>query len=140
MNESEFESELRSLRPAAPSPSLEGRMAAALPPVASRRSSRGFWLAERLLWTAAGALAAWLVLLHVSPSSPALAQTKTEDPVPRVSDESLGWSDDGVQLIDGDTPARMLRRHVMERHQSPDGRTEIRVPREDVFLVPVALR
>lgn len=145
MNESEFENELRGLRPVPPSRSLEGRIAAALPAAAERRPARGLWLAERLLWSAGGALAAWLMFLQVSlsPSSPRAVPApvaRMEETATRVSDEALAWSDEGVQLIDGETPARMLRRLVMERHQSPDGSAEIRVPREDVFLVPVSLR
>jgi hypothetical protein len=138
MSESDFENQLRRLRPSSPSRSLEGRIAAALPKPKARPFAWCAWLGERLLWTAGGAVAAWMIsLLFVTP--PASAPVPAS-PVPRVSEEPIAWSDDGVQLIDGKTPARMLRRLVMERHRSADGSAEVRVPREDVILVPVALR
>lgn len=142
MNESEFENELRGLRPATPSLSLEGRIVSALPSAKKERTPWSLWLAERLLWTAGGALAAWLVTLRLSPPpAPSVsAPVFQESAAPRVSEEPLAWSDEGVQLVEGGMPARMLRRLVIERHHSADGSAEVRVPREDVILLPVALR
>jgi len=56
-----------------------------------------------------------------------------------ISEESLAWSDDGVQFIDGQIPAHVFRHLVLERYPSSDGEGLVR-PREDVFVVPVALR
>ncbi len=55
------------------------------------------------------------------------------------AEESLAWSDDGVQFIDGQIPARVIRHWVLERFPGADGDGLVR-PREDVFVVPVALR
>ena len=55
------------------------------------------------------------------------------------AEESLAWSDDGVQFIDGQIPARVIRHWVLERFPGADGEGLVR-PREDVFVVPVALR
>ena len=55
------------------------------------------------------------------------------------AEESLAWSDDGVQFIDGQIPARVIRHWVLERFPGADGVGLVR-PREDVFVVPVALR
>jgi hypothetical protein len=43
-------------------------------------------------------------------------------------------------FLDDTTPARILRRMVVERHRAPDGRAELRVPRADVILLPVAFQ
>jgi hypothetical protein len=56
-----------------------------------------------------------------------------------MAEESLAWSDDGVQFIDGQIPARVIRHWVLERFSGADGVGLVR-PREDVFVVPVALR
>lgn len=56
-----------------------------------------------------------------------------------IAEESLAWSDDGVQFIDGQIPARVIRHWVLERFMGADG-VGLVCPREDVFVVPVALR
>ncbi len=83
MNESEFENELRGLKPAAPSLSLKGRIAAALPRPQARRSKSAWavWLAERLLWTAGGAVAAWALMLGMA-AVPAAAPAPGSGPSP----------------------------------------------------------
>ncbi len=141
MNDSEFENHLRGLRPASPSMSLEGRIAAALPQPKSRQSTWAAWLGERLLWTAGGAVAACLLLMQFV-SVPVKRSTPAASPVasaPRVSEQPAAWLDGGVQLIGGKTPARLLHRQVIERRQSADGSYVVQVPREDVILLPVAL-
>lgn len=140
MNESELENTLRGLRPVTPSPSLEGRIAAALGSATAARRPWALRLGERLLWTAAGAVVAWLILPGLSspPAPVSTAEAPQVPAAPRVSEVPLDWSDEGVQMVGGSTPARLLRRLVMERHQSPDGSAELRIPREDVILVPVA--
>ncbi|MEI6536058.1 MAG: hypothetical protein WCN98_11995 [Verrucomicrobiaceae bacterium] len=141
MNEPEFENKLRGLRPASPSRSLEGRIASALPKPKAPHFSWAAWLGERLIWTAGGAAAAWLLFMQFVPSH-IQSETKSASQVaaaPRVSEEPAAWADAGVQLIGGKTPARLIHRQVIERHQSADGRSVVQVPREDVILVPVAL-
>ena len=150
-----FEAKLAALVPAAPSPDLRWRVAEAL---AGRPAVRpaGGWLAERLLWAcggaAAGVLAASLGFAPVvdppvrspiaAPGSavpmtpPATAATA---PAVDVAEEAVAWDDAGVQFLDDRTPARILRRVAVERHR-PAGGAEYHVPREDVILVPVALR
>lgn len=142
MNESDLENELRGLRPVPPSLSLEGRLAVALTADRPARCSWNRWLAERLLWSAGGAVAAWLLASWFPQAVPARATRipPSVSAMPRVTEEPLAWSDEGVQLVGGEVPARMLRRFVVERHQSADGSAEVRVPREDVILLPVALR
>ena len=56
-----------------------------------------------------------------------------------IAEESLAWSDDGVHFLDGQIPARVIRHWVLERFPGADGEGLVR-PREDVFVVPVALR
>ena len=147
MNDSEFENLMRGMKPAAPSLSLEGRIAASLPEnVPLRRVSFFAWAAERLLWAGAGAAAMWVIVATVFPSfnpvrpvnAPSVVQAAP--PASNMSEERLPWADEGVQMIGGQTPARLLRRTVVERHQSADGSTELRVPREDVILLPVSFR
>ncbi len=58
--------------------------------------------------------------------------------LPRVSEEPLAWTDEGVQFIGDQIPARLLRRISLERHFSEDG-TEVQVPREDVIVVPLVM-
>ena len=127
------------------------------------------WLAERMLWAAGGAIAAAVLLLlqpRPLPAGPLPADTnrpavavdqaeaappgarETDMPAAALQDvaaqepiaeESLAWSDDGVQFIDGQIPARVIRHWVLERFSGADGDGLVR-PREDVFVVPVALR
>lgn len=141
--------ELAALRPAAPSAGLRSRIATELS--RSRPASfRGTWpgLVERLAWAAAGAVAASLVLvLTRAVPEPAVAsvalppETASEpDGVPTSIEESIVWSDEGVRFLDHVTPARILRRRVVERHPAGDGRAEVRLPREDLILLPVAIR
>jgi hypothetical protein len=144
-------------------------LASAVEPAASRAGG-GLWrgVAERLAWAAAGAIAASLVLL-VSRGQPAsesagpeaaaaLARAVAEPAVSveeggieagfrsprprtsRMSEQPIAWSDEGIRFLDGVTPARIIRRRVIERHLADDGRAEVHVPREDVIFLPVALR
>ena len=150
--------QLAGLRPAQPGPELRARIAAELT-VAERCDSfeaapRGPLAAigERLAWAAAGAVAASLAFLLARavpagrepatvatvaatwPAEPAAVRTAP------VREEPVGWSDEGIRFVDELTPARVLRRKVIERHMAGDGTAEVRVPREDVIFLPVALR
>ncbi len=159
--------DLARLRPAAPRLALRERIAADLAAplsmvtTSSARSPttapRSFtWLAERMLWAAGGAIAAavpFLLQPRPLPAGPLPAETNrpavavdqaaaapqaiaAQGPI---AEESLAWSDDGVQFIDGQIPARVIRHWVLERFPGADGEGLVR-PREDVFVVPVALR
>jgi len=150
--------DLAGLQPAAASADLRNRIAAELAapvaPIPARRLVRG--IAERLAWAAAGALAASLVItlasgrrepgeppatLSAEPAAVAgFAAEPSQAGRPLVAEEAIAWSDEGVRFIDGTTPARVLRRSVLERHLADDGRAEVRIPREDFIFLPVALR
>ena len=160
--------DLLRLSPRQPSEALRDRVAAALAeplpaPVASSPSSSpsvGWrWLAERLAWAGAGAVAATLlaglfgprateaVTPIAAPGTPA-SPVAAADPAPNppdeqlsepVAEESLAWSDEGVRYLADGFPARIYRHWVLERHPDPSGRESF-LPREDVFVVPVALR
>ena len=147
MNDSEFENFLRGMNPAGPALSLEGRIAASLPENTPVRQVSFFsWAAERLLWAGAGAAAMWLIAATIFPGlkssrpSNAAPVAAAAAPAPQVTEERLPWADEGVQMIGGQLPARMLRRTVVERHQASDGSAEVRVPREDVIFLPVSFR
>lgn len=148
--------ELAGLRPAQPGPELRARIAAELAReprdrVASSPRRPLAAIGERLAWAAGGAVAASLAfLLAASPAArePAavatVAATGPAEPVAvrpaRIREEPVRWSDEGVRFVDQFTPARVLRRTVIERHLTDDGGAEVHVPREDVILLPVALR
>jgi len=163
-NADRLAADLAGLRPVDPGPGLRTRIAAELAatgpgsPVLRSRAARGF--GERLLWAAGGAVAASLVFLAtgdglrsdaeparvaavtgstVPPAIPAIPATP-EARVPRMREEAVGWSDEGIRFVDEFTPARVLRRTVIERHLADDGHAEVHVPREDVIFLPVALR
>lgn len=160
-NADRLAAELAGLRPVDPGPGLRARIAAELAAtgpgsaVLRSRAARGF--GERLLWAAGGAVAASLVFLAsggglrsdaeparvaavtgstVPPEAPATPEAR----VPRMREEAVGWSDEGIRFVDELTPARVLRRTVIERHLADDGHAEVHVPREDVIFLPVALR
>jgi len=148
---------LAGLRPVQPGAELRARIAVELaqercePSEAAPRHRIGA-IGERLAWAAGGAVAASLAFLlagavpagrepvavatvaATAPAEPAAAR------LPRVREEPVGWSDEGIRFVDQLTPARVLRRKVIERHMAGDGTAEVRVPREDVIFLPVALR
>lgn len=150
--------QLAGLRPVAPGSDVRSRIAAALTAVErgdcftpARRRQFGSVL-ERLAWAAGGAVAAALAFLlagaapagrepaaavtvaAIAPAEPAAARPA------RIREEPVRWSDEGIRFVDEFTPARILRRTVIERHMADDGAAEVRVPREDVIFLPVALR
>lgn len=144
MNESEFEAELRALRPAAPAPALEKRIAAELPAqtraVAATRTvahppAAGFVppagkepmllaVLRRLLWAGAGAVAAVAVMAyHASQQPPdfvglgsGLAESTSSQTVPTATVSELIDSTDEGLIYDQDTPARQMRLTYLERH------------------------
>ena len=153
-----FEQDLAALEPAAPSGGLRERIAAELAaaPATPTRRARGADLKptrgqaissviERLAWAVGGALAATVVLGLTAGDAPRrdgserIVVAGPEVPETRPLSEQTGrWADEGVTFLDDTTPARILRRMVVERHRAPDGLAEVRVPRADVSLLPVA--
>lgn len=146
--------QLAGLRPAQPGPELRARIAAELAreprdrvaPVPRRLLAA---IGERLAWAAGGAVAASLAFLLTGAvpagREPAAVATvaATEPAVDRtlrIREEPVRWSDEGIRFVDQFTPARVLRRSVIERHLAGDGAAEVQVPREDVIFLPVALR
>lgn len=160
--------ECRSLRPVAPSAALTARITACLDDreASSLRAAapraKVTWFAERLAWAAGGAVVAAGIMSAVVPRAPqthapqqaGIVALPDAPPVATVAtapvveappapaewvDESVGWSDEGFALIDGALPARVLRHFVLERPVAGPDRGIVR-PREDVFVVPVAIR
>jgi len=161
--------DLARLRPATPRQALRERIVAdlaaplSMETTSSARSPtpapRSFaWLGERMLWAAGGAIVAAVPLLlqprplpdepqvmaaepQAIAAEPEMIAAEPQGDVARepFAEESLAWSDDGVQFIDGQIPARVIRHWVLERFPGADGEGLVR-PREDVFVVPVALR
>ena len=107
---------------------------------------------ERLIWATGGAVAASLVFLlagtpPVGREQPVVATVHDNtlmEPVaassPQVREEAITWADEGIRFMNASTPTRVVRRSVIERHVATDGFAEVRVPREDVILLPVDLR
>ena len=166
MNESDFENELRALRPVAPSASVEARIAAALvaTPRAIRAQTAGV-LAPResaatrffrgLGWACAGAAAAvavvaWLqqpakITTAPEPTLTAALNTEAEGFEPDGSErELLDTADDGVVLQEDAEPVRQVRYTYLERYAwtnpTTGARVEVEVPREDIYLMPVAMQ
>ncbi|MEQ1862856.1 MAG: hypothetical protein ABMA13_23285 [Chthoniobacteraceae bacterium] len=157
MNESEFENQLRALTPAAPSPDLGRRIAAAMIPsrtpaagvVAQPRRSAWADLMRGLLWASCGAAAAALILLSRTPeTTPAPASVAAAVPPAAASEtvsELIATADDGLVFDeDSDEPQRQMRFTYLERHVWTNPQTgaviEFEVPREDIVLMPVAMQ
>ncbi len=104
------------------------------------------------MWATGGAIAASLAFLlagttPVGREQPVAAAVHDislvapgEASPPQVREEAIGWIDEGIRFTNTSTPTRVVRRRVIERHLAADGNAEVRVPREDVILLPVALR
>jgi hypothetical protein len=146
--------ELAGLRPVRSGPDLRERIAAELRetgagPAPRRRLAA---IGERLAWAAGGAVAASLAFVLAGAGSgvrdrlagDAIAGSGPVAPVAarplQVREEPVSWTDEGIRFIDERTPARVVRRKVIERRMTGDGSAEVRVPREDFIFLPVALR
>ena len=165
MNESDFETELRELRPVAPSASVEARIADALAIVAPRtlhpqtsgvlapRESTAARFFRGLGWACAGAAAAVATVAWLQQPSktttvrPLVAAVNAEADAfePDGSErELLETTDDGVLLQGGAEPVRQLRCNYIERYAwtnpATGARVEVEVPREDIYLMPVAMQ
>ena len=170
MNESDFENQLRTLRPIAPSRSLEEGIARQL---ASQRSLAtvetrvavihrdgvevervGFF--ERFFpglgWALAGAAAAVALTATIHhfgqpAASPALSSTVVSapdfEPV-EVTHDLIATEDGGVIYEDEQEPARLVRYMTLEHHvwthPVTGARLEVEIPREDIVLVPIAMQ
>ena len=143
MNESEFENELRALRPAAPSATLVEKIArelrsethaanGALAPAAAKRAptaavvpraERGnsAWL-RGLLWICGGAAAAIAIVVSTRSPEPAreLASTAIATTAQFEAGEStnelIDAEDEGLRYDEDQAPQRQLRLTYIERH------------------------
>jgi hypothetical protein len=158
MNDTELEESLRQLVPAAPSPALEERIAAALArplamvpaagllPGRSERLRRSFW--PSLLWALSGAAVGCLAMLTIYPAHSTQGVAKAEPPpasvfVPAESAREVVSTEDAGTLYDDDNqPSKLMRYSSIERHTWTNPATgalvEVEVPREDVVLVPAS--
>ncbi len=163
MNESEFENELRRVRPARPSENLSDRIAADLSgtmiatPASgtltrSARSPAWRWVA-RLAWACGGAAVALAatasgklgVASQPKPSASINAETKTPDfEIVDASRELIKAQDEGLLFISETEPQRRMRLSYVERMTWTNPETgaviEYETPREGVVLMPVALQ
>lgn len=157
-NASDFENELRDLRPAAAADVLEDRIARELAPslrlrsagVLARPGRRGVFgrIFGPLCWATAGAAAAVALIagLH-RPQKPAPSQIAIETEIfqPAESDRELvDAADEGVRYVEGEEPVRQMRYNYLERYAWTDhatgARVEVEVPREDILWMPVAMQ
>ena len=152
-NESDFEQELRALRPAMPSAALEQRIARELASAAlEAKPSIAALLLHRVLprlsWAALGAAVALAVLAAFekreraeSAAAPHRDAPPAFEPV-AVSRALLDAEESGFVYPADDLPARLIRFSSLERQTWSNASTgatlEVQVPRQDVFLLPVA--
>ena len=169
-NESDFENQLRTLRPSAPSPALEESIARQL---GSQRAiatveARSAVLQRRelkmdapglldrifpgLRWAlagAAGAAAVFLAICHfqppmVSPALPSVAALEPDFEPVEVTRDFVAAEDGGLVFEDEENPSRVVRYTTLEHHvwthPVTGARLEVEIPREDVVLVPIAMQ
>ena len=148
MNNTDFENQLRALRPVAPSDALERRIAAELSTPSSGLVKRGReswfgWLFPRLGWATAGAVVA-LGITAITRTEPA-AITAPPASAPAVveqrSAEILNANDEGLTVDRDQGVARLVRLSSIERRAWVDATGAemiVEVPREELVLVPVA--
>ena len=146
MNESEFEKELRTLRPVAPSAALAEKIDrelrgetraidGALVPVAAKpvvrvataaivprpRRAPGAWL-RGLAWVCGGAAAVLAVVVFVrspeltSKSAPVAVSTTAQFEAGESTNELINAEDEGLLYDEDQTPQRQLRLTYIERH------------------------
>jgi len=154
MKDSELETQLRSLRPVEPSPTLEQRIARDLAehaptPAADtlHREGDGWtrWIFSRLAWAASGAVAA-LVVSHAlsggttAPVRNGNSSNATGPLVVQESSEVLNMNTEGLTVDAEHGLARVVRLTSIERRSWVDATgAEITTekPREELVLVPV---
>ncbi len=166
-NESEFEQQLRALRPQPASAALEEKIAAALerqkivtleraPTAAILRGARAVrtpvagWL-RGLGWAFAGAVTAVAVIAMLDRgearkqlASAAVASSAEAFEHTEASDELVTAEDEGLVMADDQEPVRQVHYYSVERHvwtnPHTGARMEFEIPREDVRFTPVALQ
>ncbi len=166
MNESEFEDELRALRPAPPSPALElaiareletAPRALAVRPAAGiivRPEKRSRFFLGGFAWAFGGAAVAAVAMLSAPPawtglgghggkSGAPIAAVETPYFEPLESDREVVATETSEIFYDDEAgPSQVVRYSSVERHSwtnpSTGALVEVEVPREDFFLVPVA--
>jgi hypothetical protein len=149
-----LESELRRLRPAAPSGALRGRLQRELTPGSDRagtnREPRRTWLVWGWLALPIAAAAVFVFNLqlpsvHVPVPEPTAASAKVvaSDTLKPVAAENVLYAaaDEGLVTLDDGTPARRERLHFVDTITWRNPRTNASltwsVPREEVRIVPV---
>jgi hypothetical protein len=164
MNESEFEKQLRGLRPARPSGKLEAKIACEIVPAprsgvvpAGKKS-----LLERLLpglgWASVGAAAAVIAMLsfnlaqggpkpwaHGSGALPVIPEPAPFSGAPERSDPALvvEANDEGIMDEGENGISRRVRVSSVERRSWTEANgavTFVEVPREDVVALPVSFQ
>ena len=169
-NESEFENQLRTLRPVAPSLALEKSIARRLasvralatveaPAAVVRRREFEIEppsLLDRIFpglrWAFAGAVAAVAVIAAIdhfhqpanSPPASALTAVEPDFEPEGITRELVSAEDGGVIYEDAQEPARVVRYTTLEHHvwthPVTGARLEVEVPREDIVLIPIAMQ
>lgn len=170
INEPDFEDQLRTLRPLAPSPALEESIARQL---ASHRAlttveARAAVVPRRevevdtpsffdrifpgLRWALAGAVGAAAVFLaishfqqpEVSPTKASVAVAEPDFEPVEITRELVAAEDGGLVYENEEEPARVVRYTTLEHHvwthPVTGARLEVEIPREDIVLVPIAMQ
>jgi hypothetical protein len=168
MNESDFENELRRLRPAAPLPRMEQAIARELTEAATVQKLHGHprsgtivrtkesplaRLLSGLGWACGGAAVAVIATISLYPFPTPQPVTYAPDVVEsedvlfepsESSSELLATAESGVIYTDEEEPTRILRYNSLERYvwanPSTGARVEVEMPREDVVLLPVSFQ
>jgi hypothetical protein len=168
MNESEFEKQLRTLSPAAPSAELSRAIARDLHGASTALSQREIVrrheqesMLTRVLgglpWAVGGAAAAAIAILAMTPprDQTVLRERVNHSRTPAVTVASAGVFEPGEssrEVIDTEEsplifheqrePARLVRVNSLERrtwsNAATGARVAVEVPREDLMLVPVS--
>jgi len=163
MNESEFEDELRALRPIQPSTetaaAISRELKSALLPaeragvISKPRESLASRILTGFCWAAGGAAVALLVFMF----GPDLRSSETKAPIASTapvpdnvfqrtasSRELIRAEDRGLYYNTDHQPEEVLRYSSVERHiwknPATGARVEVEVPREDVVVIPVSFQ
>ncbi len=159
MNESDLENQLRLFKPATPPLTLESRITAAFDALEATQKIRPAVDDESLLakivrplfWASVGAAAAVAVISSGSTVPPASGSLlagavagMTEIATPETTRELLAAEESGIRYEAEHGPVREVRASYLEHHAWTDprtgGRVKIAIPREDVFLQPIAMQ
>ena len=169
-NEPDFENQLRTLHPLAPSPALEESIARQLASqraiatvetraaVIQRREAEvdapGFFerIFPGLRWALAGAVGAAAAFLaisdfqqpNVSPNNSPVALAQPDFEPVEITRDLVSAEDGGLVYEEDEAPARVVRYNTLEHHvwthPVTGARLEVEIPREDIVLVPIAMQ